>query len=128
MSPEQLALPWDEGGYFGAWYRRVLDELNKVTTVVGLKEMAWQCDTQPSTLHHALTERNDRQFQLRWFGRYLHKAPDAALVTVAVEPAGGTFTKSKPLTPEEELAKLREVLGEVCGPMLLQAINERVRR
>lgn len=129
MSPEQLALPWEEGGYFGDWYRRVLLELDRVTTVVGLKEMAWSLDTQPSTLHHALTGRHDRQVQLRWLGRYLHRAPDLGLATLVVEPAGvAELARAKPRTPEEELARLREAIGEVCGPMIQQAINERARR
>lgn len=129
MSPEQLALPWEEGGYFADWYRRVLAELNGVTTVVGLKEMAWRCDTQPSTLHQALTGKGDRQMQLRWLGRFLGAASDLDLATVTIEPAGvAPLTRAKPKTPEEELARLREAIGEVCGPMIAQAINERVRR
>ncbi len=129
MPPEQLALPWEEGGYFADWYRRVLVELNEVTTVVGLKEMAWRCDTQPSTLHQALAGKTERQFQLRWFGRYVAAAHDLQLATVAIEPAGvAPLTRAKPRTPEEELARLKDAIGEVCGPMILQAINERARR
>lgn len=129
MTREQLALPWETGSYFEDWYRRVLAELGRVATAATLKEMAWVCNTEPSTLHHALAQRGDRQFQLRWLGRFLAAAPDLDLAQIAVEPAGvEKLARTKPLTPEEELARFKNATAEVVGPMILQAINERARR
>jgi hypothetical protein len=125
---DQLPLRYDETSFFEHWYRRLLRELSAVTTVVGLKEMAFACDAKASVLSNALAERDQRQFQARWLGAYLYRAPDLELARVLVEPGAVDVARTRRLTPEEELAKLREAIGEVCGPMLLQAIQQRVRR
>jgi len=124
----QLSLRYDGASYYEDWWRRVLAELGQVTTVVGLKEMSWTCNAQPSVLANALAERDQRQFQARWLGPFLHKAPDLELAKLIVQPGGAVVQAGRPLTPEEELAALREAIGEVCGPLMLQAINARAKR
>lgn len=124
----QLPLRYDGSGYYEDWYRRLLGELSRVTTIVGLKEMAFVCDAKASVLANALAERDQRQFQARWLGAYLAKATDLELARVLVEPAGVKLEKSRPLTPEEELARTHQAISEVCGPMIAQAIYERVKR
>lgn len=128
MSPEQLALPMERKPYYEDWYERLLAELGRITTVISLKEMSYAVDAKASTLHQALTQRDDRQFQARWLGPYLYKAPDLELVTVLTEPAGVDIAKRKPRSPEEQLAKTWQAIAKVCGPMIAQAIEEEAKR
>lgn len=127
MSDRQLGLRFDGRRQADADWRRVLDAIRDVVDYVGAKEVAFDLDLQPSALSNALAER-DRHPRADWIPYLIRRAPSLELARALVAPGGLDVVEPPPMTPEQELARLKETLSEVLAPELRAAIYSRAQR
>lgn len=111
----QLALRYDDRYVRGASWGGILDEINRIVGIVGLKQAAYDLDAQPSQLAHALAERDRHYIRAEWLPYFLAKAPDAALAEALAACSGLDVAPRRELTPAEKLDRVVRVL-EQSGP------------
>lgn len=80
-----------------------------------LKEVAYALDEQPSGLAHELAERDYREPKARLLVLAVMRDKSRAIIRWLCRLAGGRFVEDSPLTPEEELRRIRESLAK-AGP------------
>jgi hypothetical protein len=108
-------------------WRRLLGEMRAVVDYVSLKQASFDLDVAPSVLANSLAER-ERYPRAEWIPYLVRKAPSLDLARALVEPAGLAVLEPPPISPEEELARLKETLNETLGPELRAAIYQRAGR
>lgn len=98
--------------------------LRAMVDAIGLKQVCFDLDVAKSLLLNALDER-DRHMQARWVAYLVATAPrelgdEWARRTAALR--GLEVVEAKPVSPEQELIALKEVLTESVGPDIYRAI------
>lgn len=119
MSPAQLEL----GITDAAWteFRRLL---RTVVDHIGLKQVAYDLDIAPSSLLHALDERDRHHVRASWLPYLVRKAPSDEVVTFLAGLRGLDVVPRKELTAEEKLEKLQETLSRHLGPEILRGLYD----
>lgn len=106
--------------------RAMVDLVDAITT----KEAAWRLDTSSATLHRKLHREDRNQISLREAVILLASAAPH-LARAAIEPLvraiGCEMVESKPLTAEEELERLKEVLAEELSPTAKERLLRKAR-
>lgn len=123
-SPEQLPLEYNDRWRNHESWQRLLGEIRTAVAVIGLKQAAYDLDTQPSVLAHALAERERHYVRAEWLPYLVAHAPTDEIVRRLAGLRGLDVQARAELTPEEKLDALDEALDRVLG----QAAAELVRR
>ncbi len=110
---EQLALRYDPKWTNSEAWERVLVEARRVVAQLGLKEVAFRLDTNPSLLAHAIAERNGNHLRGEWLVAIMGMGGDAALANAVVSVAGLKTVEAKPMTPEQKLGRLEAAISEL---------------
>lgn len=108
-------------------YDRLLAVVRAICAVRRQKDVAYELDVQPSHLSEALAGGGGKQVQLRWLPTLARLCPDelrAELRATLLDLVDG----DAPLTPEEELARLREVVLADFGKAGALAVETARRR
>lgn len=123
---EQLDLDFDA--------ERAWDEdrrlLRQMAERIGLKACAIDLDISYSQLSHALDER-ERNLPAKWIRYLVAKAPldmAAAYVRRLAGLRKMVVIDAAPLTPEEELAALKDAMASCLGPEVRQVVLDKARR
>lgn len=124
----QLALRYDGQAQAEVDWTRLRDLLREVVDFVGVKQVAFDLDIAPSSLVQALNGHDRHHVRLAWLPYLVRKAPNAAVLEFLAELRGLEVQPAKPLTPEEELAALKEALDESLGPELRTAVLAKARK
>lgn len=122
MPGDQLLLHYEPGAYHAHHWRRVRAEMARVFAHVTLKQAAYDLDTTPSHISHAMNERDRKSPRAEWLVYCLTKAPDLDLARAVADTQGLEVSRRAQLTPEEKLDRLEGVLAESLGPDLRAAI------
>lgn len=116
----QLSLRYDARWEYERNRERVLEEARRVVGIVGLKQAAFDLDTNPSHLAHALAGRDRHYGKLEW-APYLSDADPtpgfANLMAGTKREAHDRVT----LTPEEKLRRIEGALATM-SPEIRAAI------
>lgn len=108
--PEQLGLRYDARYQSRELWDVLLSELRTIVDALGLKQVAYDLDVQPSVLAHALAERDRHYVRADWLPYLLEHAPSDRVVSLI---AGWRGLEVKPrlvLTPEEKLRRIESAL------------------
>jgi hypothetical protein len=124
----QLGIAYDPQWQASSAWRDLVVEFRRTVDGVGLKEAAYQLDTSPSQLAHALAERDRHYIRGSWMPYLIQVAPDNRSTDILCRLRGLTVTPAAELTPEQKLERLTRALGECLGDDLRQAIYERAWR
>ena len=108
-------------------WQQLLKAFARTVDYVGVKEAAFELDTNRSQLSHALAERNRHSVKAEWVPYLIQAAPDHEAVQILADLRGLEVQPKKTMTPEEELAEVYRALGELA-PGLRQMVKERVGR
>lgn len=122
--PEQLALHYSPAWQVSEAWPRVLEEVRRVVTALGLKQAAYDLDTTPSYLAHALAERDRKYLRGEWLAYFVARDTTTGLLGALADLAGCDVKKREPLTPTEKLARLEGALAEL-GPELRDLITRK---
>lgn len=96
--------------------------------VIGRKQVAFDLDVQGSQLSHALAENGRHYVRAEWLVYLLCNAPDDRLLEALAELRGCDVVARAPMTPEEELAALKDALRETVGPDVQRIVYTRAQR
>lgn len=114
-------------------WARVVDAVRAAVNRLGVKEVAHALDVAPSTLCEALADREEKgrkRLALEWLCTILRMAADidrlAILEAIAI-PVGYVPQRRRVMTPEEEVAHLRRVVGRVA-PIALEVADKEMGR
>lgn len=127
MAPEQLQIRYDGLRADDADWAELLSCLRETISALGLKEVAFRLDVQPSELAHALAERDRHSVKAKWLPVIARMAKDKALAEFFAEIQGMEVQPAKPVTPEEELLALKGALEECLGAELRAAVIAKAR-
>jgi hypothetical protein len=125
MSPAQLALDYVAGDGHRPHWQHLRRLLREVVDFVGCKEVAYDLDVSPSALLHALDERERHHVRAEWIPYLIRRAPNDSVLEFLASLRGLELVPRKELTPEEELARLKEELAKSLGPELVRGIYTR---
>jgi hypothetical protein len=90
--------------------------------MVGLKQVAFDIDINPSALNHAIAERDRHYLRGEWLLYFVAKAPDSTLADLLVRPGNRETKPIAKLTPEQELTRLKSALDK--NPAIARAIYD----
>jgi hypothetical protein len=119
---EQLSLRYNDRFEHAEQWAELLDAVGEVVRAVGLKQVAYDLDQQPSVLAHALAERERHYVRAEWLPYLVAHAPSDRIVALV---ASWRHLEVKPrheLTPAEELRAYKSALD------LMPDVHELVRR
>lgn len=102
--------------------------LRAVVESIGLKEVAFSLDVQPSLLAHQLAGRNGNHLRATAVPWLLAHAKDDEALEFLAGLRGRETVPVRPMEPAEELAALKEALAESLGPDLLRAVTAKAKR
>lgn len=122
MSPTQLELILAQEGDAWQVLRRLLREC---VDFMGLKEAAYLLDVSGSSLRHALDGRERHHVRAEWLIPLIRKAPDDSIPRLLAKLRGLELAHPEPITADDELRALRQVLDEELGPRVRAALSER---
>lgn len=125
---EQLDLGHDEREFYRYEATKLLKEIGRTISLIGIKEVAYQLQTTEAALTHSVAQRGRHYFRAEWLDYLLKNSPDLELARALVEPAGLVVDRAPEMTAEEKLARLEATLGEHLGPDLRTAIYARAYR
>lgn len=108
--PEQLGLRYNDGYRFDEVWAELLDELRVIVATIGLKQVAYDLDVQPSALSHALAERDRHYVRADWLPYLVAKAPGDHVVELLASLRGLEVQPVRELTPAEKLERIEKVL------------------
>ena len=106
--------------------RRLLDATRAAVARIGLKELAFRLDVQPSLLADALAERSHKGVRAAWLVTIIELADETDAMAILGELAamrGLEVVKRRTLTPEQLAAAYEERLRGL-GAVGLQLIRE----
>lgn len=106
--------------------KRLLDAIRSAVARIGLKELAFRLDVQPSLLADSLAERSHKGVRAAWLVTIIELADEADAIAILGEIAamrGLEVVKRKTLTPEQLAAAYEERLRSL-GPVGLQLIRD----
>lgn len=111
---------------YAVLWEELLVLLNEVVSTVGLKKVAADLDTSPSTLKHCLAERERHYVRAEWLLYLIDKAPNDKIVKLLARLRGLDTKPIEPLTPEQRVAKLEARLRRMGqdGERLIQEAYE----
>lgn len=127
MSAMQLAIDYGVGAGNDEAGRHLLKLLRAVVDVVGVKQVAFDLDTSPSGLLHAL-EGKDRHLPAKWIPYLIRKAPSDEIVEFLAGLRGLEVQPRVELTAEQRLERLEEAMSETLGEDIRRVIQQRARR
>lgn len=115
-------MPLPGRDFEGEW-QQLLGLLRLEAAAIGLKDLAFTLDVQPSLISHSLAER-DRNFPAKWLLAFavMSRTDDIAAY---LAHARGLEVVSRRLSPEEELERLWLVI-EGLGPDFAAVIKGRL--
>lgn len=114
-------------------WERVSQAVRATVDRLGIKEVAHALDVSPSTLCEALDNRGGsvdkgrKRLALEWLSTILRMAGESdrlAILEALALPVGYQVQRRRVLTPAEELAALRGVLGRLAPGVLELADRE----
>lgn len=121
---EQLPLHYERGSYHEVHWRRVSQEFNRVIALVGLQQAAYDLDTTPSYLAHAMAERERKHPRASWLVYALMKDPTLGMAR-ALGGAGGFDPKRRVEFTDKERAERLEGAVKSLDPDLAKLIMAR---
>jgi hypothetical protein len=122
VSPVQLELRAQSTDALWQELRRLLRE---VVAHVGVKETAFALDVAPSSLLHALDERERHHVRAEWLPFLITKAPNDDVVAYLAGLRGLDLAPRRLLTDGERLERLEDTLARTLGPDILRALYEK---
>lgn len=128
MAPEQLALRYDGRPYLAHAWDRVRRRCREIVDVVTPKQAAFDLDVAPSALLHALEERERHHVRASWLLYFIIKDQTGELLRILAEVGGCEVQPARPVTPEEQLARLMGVLEEELGPGVRSMLVSKAER
>ncbi len=111
----QLPIQWSDRDLVSQAWPAGLELLRGFVQATTLKEVAYVLDEQPSGLAHELAERDYREAKARLLVLAVMRDKTRTIIKWLCRLAGGRFVQDSPLTPEEELRRIRESLAK-AGP------------
>lgn len=121
----QLDLSTESSIESGAAWQAVLEEIRAIVNEVGPKQVAADLDMSPSYLNHCLNERERNNLPAKAIPYFVRKAKTDRLAQLIVGVRGLDVIPKKVMTPEEELARLKDALAAKLSPdvraVILQA-------
>lgn len=124
----QGELPFSVGADADNRWINLLAILRSVVEEIGLKQVAYDLDTSPSQVSNALNERDRHHVPARWLVYLASKSRNDDLAWFFAELRGLSLTTPPALTPEEELRRLKEAMGECLSSEVREVIARKVRR
>lgn len=112
---------------------RLLAAVRATVDRLGVKDVAHALDVSPSTLCDAIAdrsgseERGRKRVALEWITTILRMAGEddrRAILDALCNPVGYVPTRRRALTPEEQLARLRDRVAQQFGPAGLALVRE----
>jgi len=122
---DQLPLAIEEPRALGTEFLRLLRE---VVEHVGLKQVAYDLDMQPSLLAHMMAGRNGNRLPATAVPYLIEKAPNEEALDYLAALRYRETMPARPLEPAEELAALKDALAESLGPDLYAAVTAKARK
>lgn len=96
--------------------------------LIGTKQAAYDLDMQPSLLLHMLAERDRHRISGRLLAYAITHAKDTSLIAYLAACGGQQVVAPEVITPEEELRRLKEAMGECLSAEVREVIARKVRR
>ncbi len=123
----QLVMRYGDAARHRHVWERVLDEIvNVVVPHIGFKQVVYDLDVAPSTLSNALRERERSKISAEALIYFVERSPTLRLLEL-IAGVGDALVEARPqLTPEEELAALRDAVRRNVGPAMQAVIFEGV--
>lgn len=125
---DQLALRYDGRSFYGHAWDQLRKRCREIVDYVGVKQASFDLDVAASQLLHALDERERHHVRAAWIPYFIAKDPTAEVSRILAEMGGFELQPAKPVTPEEELASLKEALERCLGPDLRAAVLANAKR
>lgn len=117
-------LPNSDGEKWEAVRKLVAETID----LIGTKQAAYDLDMQPSLLLHMLAERDRHRISGRVLVYAVTHAKDTTLVGFLAACGGQQIVTPEEITPEEELRRLKEAMGECLSVEMRDVIARKVRR
>lgn len=111
--PEQLGLRYDDRWQRQQEWQQILEELRAIVTALGLKQVAFDLDVQPSQLSHALAERERHRVAAEWLPYFLSKAKNDRLARLLAGIAGYEVQPRRELTDREKVERFEAALAKL---------------
>lgn len=122
--PEQLALRYSPAWHASTAWPLVLEEVKRIVAVIGLKEAAYDLDTTPSHLSHALAERERKHLQAEWLVYFVTRDPTTQLLQALADLAACDVKRREPLTDAERGRRYDAAL-DTLDPDLAALVRKR---
>ena len=126
--PEQLELGHDERETYRHDASKLLREIGRTISLIGIKEVAFQLQTTEAALTHSVAQRGRHYFRAEWLDYLLKKTPDLGLARALCEPAGLVVERAPEVTPEEALTGLLRAVANHLGPTIAEPLLAEAHR
>lgn len=124
MSSEQLPLKYNDSYRHEQQGDALLELVREVVAALGLKQVAFDLDVQPSVLAHALAERDRHYPRLRWLPYLVAHAPNDRVVELIASWRNLECKAKVELTPAEKLERIERALETTCGEKMAAFIRK----
>lgn len=119
----QLSLRYNDRYRAHEVWQEILGEINTIVATIGLKQVAYDLDEQPSVLCKALKEVERHEIKGRWLLYFVEHAQTPKLAQLLVKLGGWDLAPHAELTPAERLARLESALD--ANPDIGDAIRRK---
>jgi hypothetical protein len=109
--PEQLPLRYDPRFSCNEAWEGLLERVRSVVRHIGLKQVAYDLDVQPSVLAHALAERERHYLRMEWLPYFVTNDPGIELVEHIAAWRGLYVEPKHEITDEEWRARVEGALS-----------------
>lgn len=126
----QIALEFGDGVRAQEAAVSVDAALAELVDAITVKEAAWRLEVAPATVHKKLHREDRHQVSLREMVILLVTAPklhQRALLDVLARACGFVVDEAPELTPEQELERVYEQIGEVLSPKQVAELKRKAR-
>lgn len=106
----------------------IIEVMREVVAIKGLKHVADKLGTKDSVLSHALSGSGRHPIRLEWIEWINEHAPTDRIVEVLARQRSLDVVPRVEMTPEEELAALKDAMADTLGPDVRRIIAEKIRK
>jgi hypothetical protein len=124
----QAELPFASGADADNRWAHLLNILRSTVDELGLKQVAYDLDTSPSQLSNSLAERDRHHVPARWLVYLATRSRHDDIPGFFAGLRGLELSTPPVMTPEEELRRLREAMGECLSAEVRAVVEKKVRK
>ena len=119
-APSQLQLRYNDRFLNSEAWDELHDELTAVVSALGLKQVAFDLDEQPSAVAHAFADRERHSVKAKWIPYLVKSSPNDRIVQVQAAWRGPETRLAHEMTPTEKLERITASLER--SPLIAEAI------